>query len=117
MSPSNNAQRKTKVIAIRQEVAASELPDDRKVILQDFLGGADRLHNAETVEEKIDSLISGTSDIISHLAREAVRSEKVVDNKIRICRESTRCNFGVPALIAFLATLGTVVGIAFKLWS
>jgi len=110
-----NARRRDKVTAVRNEVVKSALDADRKVVIQDFLGGAERLLDAGTAEEKIDSLIGGTSDIITHLSREAIRSEKVVDDKIAICRKSHLNTISWQGVATILTVVVMLIGMVLKL--
>lgn len=110
-----NIHRKGKVEAVRQEVAESALDGDRKVLVQDFLNGADRCLSATTQEEKLDAVVSGQSDIITYLARDAVRSERVMNAKITACEMKHKYNFGWPAFMSLLAIITTVLGIMWRL--
>lgn len=105
---------KNKLADVRSEVD-KELVGDHKTLVKDFLGSADRCLTATSVEEKMDAMISGQSDIITYLARDAVRTERVMNAKIAACEAKHRYNFGWPAFMSLLAIITTVLGLLWRL--
>ncbi len=109
-------QRKDKVEAVRTEVAGSSLHPDRKVILQDLLSSADKCLRADSEGAKLNAVVEGTSDILTHLARDGIRSEKMVDGKIEECRRVTQCRFSWPAAVTVMTVSGALIGLALRLF-
>ncbi len=109
-------QRKGKVEAVRREVAGSELNADRKVLLQDLLSSADKCLGARTEADKLNAVVEGTSDILTHLARDGIRSEKMMDAKINECKRVTQCRFSWPAAVTVITVSAGLIGLALRLF-
>lgn len=107
-------QRKASIEDVRTDLRKSELSGDRKLILQELLSGADRCLDASNTEMKLDAVVEGTSDILVHLAREGIRTEKVMDDKIKECRDSHRCNFSWSLAFTVVSIAAGLFGLALR---
>lgn len=105
---------KNKLADVRSEVE-KELRGDHRTLVKDFLESANRCLAATSADEKMDAMILGQSDIITYLARDAVRTERVMNAKIEACRQAHKYNFGWPAFLSLLAIITTVLGILWRL--